>query len=111
MSQVSNLCMVVANLINLKERAIVKGIKLSIRIDSDMTKVLIALNKAPRNTYVDNKQLAKDTGLSPDDLNDAVELLVNKGLVEWLQGLGTAPFKFECAQLTALGRATIKQKL
>jgi hypothetical protein len=83
--------------------------KLTITIDDEM-KVFIALKKADRNAWVTNKQWRKDTELSPEHLNDAVELLESKGLVEWLQSLSkcTAPFKFDCAQLTALGRSRIK---
>jgi DNA-binding MarR family transcriptional regulator len=76
-----------------------------------MKKVLIALNKAKRDTFIKNEQLEKDTGLSIDDLNDAVELLEKKSLVEWLQCYGTMPFKFDSVQLTALGRSMIKQEL
>ena len=83
---------------------------MTITIDTEM-KILTALKKANGNAWVTNKQLQKDTELSPEDLNDAVGLLESKGLVELLQSLsfGTAPFKFYCVQLTALGRSRIKQ--
>ncbi len=74
-----------------------------------MTKVLQALYKEERKAWVKNKQLEKDTGLSPDDLNDAVELLQSKFLVEWLKSSSTAPFKFDFVQLTALGRIRLKK--
>ena len=85
---------------------------MTIRIDTEM-KILTALKKANGNAWVTNKQLQKDTELSPEDLNDAVGLLESMGLVELLQSLsfGTSPFKFHCVQLTALGRSRIKQLL
>jgi len=76
-----------------------------------MKKVLIALNKANRKTWVDNMQLEQETELSIEDLNSAVEVLESKGLVKCLQSLDTAPYKFKSAKLTSLGRSTIKQGL
>jgi len=35
------------------------------------------------NVYVDAEQLSKATGLTPYQLNDAVDLLHSSGLVDW----------------------------
>ncbi len=44
------------------------------------------------------------TGLNPNELNDAVELLVKYGYLEWLRTMGTAPYHFRDVALTAEGR-------
>ena len=84
---------------------------MSIPIDDDMKKVLIALNEANRNSWIDNKQLEQKAELSVENLNNAVELLESKCLVKSLQILGTAPYKFKSVKLTASGRSMIKQGL
>ena len=84
---------------------------MSILLDDDMKKVLIVLNEANRNIWIDNKQLEQKTELSVENLNDTVELLESKGLVKSLQILGTAPYKFKSVQLTALGKSRLKQGL
>jgi hypothetical protein len=79
-------------------------------IKKDMETVLSVLAKAKRDemgeAWVDAPQLQKDSNLSPANLNDAIELLVENGLVKWRQYLGTAPFKFAQATITARGRAS-----
>ena len=84
---------------------------MSILLDDDMKKVLIALNEANRDAWIDNKQLEQRTELSIENLNGAVELLESKCLVKSLQILGTAPYKFKSVKLTASGRSMIKQGL
>ena len=53
---------------------------------------------------VNAKQLADLTGLTPERLNDAVELLERNGYVELLRTLGSAPFSFKFATATPMGR-------
>ena len=83
---------------------------LSIR--ENMRTVLEALAKAQRDpvgdAWVPPAQLQKDTGLSPADLNDAVEILVGNGLVQWRQYMGTAPYKFAQATITPHGRLSLQ---
>ena len=77
-----------------------------------MKKVLEVLAKAKRDkmgeAWVSAAQLQKVTGLSPADLNDAVDILVGNGLVKWLQHLGTAPYKFGLAAITPRGRLSLQ---
>lgn len=81
-------------------------------IKENMKKVLEALAKAKRDeggeAWVSAAQLQKDIGLSPADLNDAVEILIGEGLVKWLQCLGTAPYKFAQVTITARGRLSLQ---
>jgi hypothetical protein len=83
---------------------------LSIR--ENMRTVLEALAKAKRDpvgdAWVPAAQLQKDTGLSPADLNDAVEILVGNGLVKWLQSMGTAPYRFNQVTITSHGRLSLQ---
>ena len=81
-------------------------------IKENMKKVLDALAKAKRDemgsAYVNGAWLQKETGLSPADINDAVEILQQQGLIEWMQWMGTAPFVFGQIQITAKGRYSIQ---
>jgi hypothetical protein len=74
------------------------------QIDEDATALLEVLAKAPRDTYVDGSQLQQSTGLDPSRINDAMAILVDSGLAEWLQVMGTAPFDFGDATITPRGR-------
>jgi len=56
------------------------------------------------DAWVSGEQLQGLTGLSPSEINNAVSILRDKGLVEWRQYLGTAPFKFGHVSITARGR-------
>jgi DNA-binding GntR family transcriptional regulator len=81
-------------------------------IKENIKKVLEALAKSKRDemgeAWVSAAQLQKDTGLSPADLNDAVEILVSDGLVKWRRYLGTAPYKFAQATITPRGRLSLQ---
>jgi len=48
--------------------------------------------------------ILKATGLKPVQINDAIELLHNSGLVDWLVTFGTAPYNFYSVQITAQGK-------
>jgi hypothetical protein len=49
-------------------------------------------------------QLKELTGLTPERLNDAMELLERNGYVELLRTLGSNPFSFKFATATPMGR-------
>jgi DNA-binding MarR family transcriptional regulator len=66
--------------------------------------VLQALAEQPRDQWIDAKKIAEVTGLSPSELNDAITILVDAGLAEWLRVMGTAPFNFRSAWITPRGR-------
>lgn len=50
------------------------------------------------------------TGLSPADINDAVEIAENRGYVQVIRFLGTAPFNFGQVTITAEGRLYLESK-
>src|SRR5689334_18625281 len=74
------------------------------QIDRDAFTLLAALSSEPRDSYVSGTQLADKTGLPPDRINDAMSMLVDAGLAEWLQVFGTAPYDFGDAMITGRGR-------
>jgi hypothetical protein len=49
--------------------------------------------------------IAAIAGLGPRAVNDAIELLKSRGLVETFWGIATGPYNFMNVQLTAEGRA------
>ncbi len=54
--------------------------------------------------WASGQELQNATELSPNDINDAVILLKDGGIVELEKQLGTAPFRFHAVTLTARGR-------
>lgn len=73
-------------------------------IDRDARVILAVLAARPRDEFVPAKEIADETRLSPDRVNDAVALLVESGYAEWIQVMGTAPFDFGDAYITSRGR-------
>lgn len=55
-------------------------------------------------SYVSGATLTEKTGLDAGRINDAMSVLVDAGLAEWLQVMGTAPYDFGEATITARGR-------
>lgn len=49
------------------------------------------------------------TGLSPPEINDAVTILVESGLAEWHQTLGTTPYHFSGVSITPRGRFELER--
>ncbi len=67
-------------------------------------KILSLLARRPRDNWMTGEEVSIETGLSPEDVNDAVTLLSESGNVEWIRTLGTAPYAFRDLRLTARGR-------
>ncbi|CBE68765.1 protein of unknown function [Candidatus Methylomirabilis oxygeniifera] len=74
------------------------------QIEEDAGLLLGALAEEPRDSYVSGGHLQQKTGLDPGRINDAIAILVDSGLAEWLQVMGTAPFDFGKAAITPRGR-------
>src|SRR6266550_7331169 len=74
------------------------------QIDQDARRILSVLATKPRDEFVAAGDLAKETGLDPGRIDDAVALLVDAGYTEWIQTFGTAPFNFAEAYITSRGR-------
>ena len=81
------------------------------QIDQDAITLLDALASEPRDSYVSGSQLSEKTGLEPGRINDAVSILVDSGLAEWLQVMGTAPYDFGEAMITARGRYELQRAM
>jgi len=77
-------------------------------IQNNANRILKALAKQPRqegvNAELTGAELAHATQLTPNEINDAVSVLREAGLVEWLQTLGTGPYDFNSVWITARGR-------
>jgi hypothetical protein len=77
-------------------------------MDSNAFKVLDALASVDRDEMgyaeIDGHTISDVTELTPADINDAVTLLVQAGLAEWSQLLGTAPYEFATVTITPRGR-------
>lgn len=56
------------------------------------------------NAEFSGRDLAEVSNLSPNEINDSITVLVESGLVEWLQTLGTGPYDFNVVWITARGR-------
>jgi hypothetical protein len=60
--------------------------------------------------YVKAEEIQQKLQINPLKINQAVELLQSKGLVEWLQTMGTAPYTFAFVKLTARGEYEFQRK-
>jgi DNA-binding MarR family transcriptional regulator len=82
-------------------------------IIENANRVLEALSRMERpndrDQYTEASELAGLTELTPSDLNDAVTLLEESGLIEWIRYLGTAPYKFAQVMITPRGRYEIEK--
>jgi hypothetical protein len=78
---------------------------MSNKIVDNASKVLVALfeNNPEQNLQFDGNEIAKLTGLSAIDINDAIEFLDDRGLIERLNYMGTAPFYFGQVSLNSRG--------
>mgnify|MGYP006910750972 CR=1 FL=1 len=54
--------------------------------------------------WTTGKEIQDGTDMIPADINDAIEIAENRGFLEVLKTLGTAPFKFHSVTITAEGR-------
>lgn len=79
------------------------------QIDEDALTLLAALASEPRDSYVSAAELAAKTALDAGRINDAMSILVDAGLAEWLQVMGTAPYDFGEATITSRGRYELQR--
>lgn len=84
------------------------------RIEETILQVLKALAGALREStgeaWMTGNKLQKVTNLTPIEINDAITILEEQGYVELLKGMGSAPFKFFQATLTAKGRLELERR-
>lgn len=77
--------------------------------------VLKALYEIPREKSdryeIGGPRIAELTNLSPEEINDAVEILEMNGYVEWLRYSGTVPYIFGSVNITAAGRFEYERAL
>jgi len=59
--------------------------------------------------WVSGTQLHESSDLSSSEINDAIVILRERGLVEWRQYLGTAPYRFGVVTITPRGRYELQQ--
>jgi len=61
-------------------------------------------SKVSNQFEIDGNRLHKLTELTPEQINDAVSILISSAFVEWLQELGTAPYDFSSVWITPRGK-------
>ncbi|PIQ48052.1 MAG: hypothetical protein COW03_11650 [Cytophagales bacterium CG12_big_fil_rev_8_21_14_0_65_40_12] len=83
-------------------------------IEENATNLLIALynkeNEAGRRAY-EGHEVSSLIELTPDDINDAVEFLADRDLIERLNWMGTHPYMFGQIELNAKGRHIYQELL
>lgn len=83
-------------------------------IEENISIILRLLADLPRGEGVDSSisgiELTDQLELSVNDINDAVEVSVDAGLVQWLQTLGTGPYNFREVRITPKGRYEIDRQ-
>ena len=73
-------------------------------IAENAARILAFLAQGPTGAYVDGPAIAAGTNLPPEEINDAVTVLVEDGHAEWQQFYGTNPYSFGIVGVTARGR-------
>jgi hypothetical protein len=74
-------------------------------IELNAGKVILALaESAATDEYLEGGDLAMPTKLEPEELNDAVDFLSERELVERINFIGTAPYRFGGIKLTSRGK-------
>lgn len=77
-------------------------------IEEDASRIIESLVGTPRDDLgratMNGDQIHEATGLEPPQINDAISVLEESGYLELLNFMGTAPYMFGEATLTARGR-------
>ena len=60
--------------------------------------------KVSNQFSINGKRVQELTGLTPDEINDAVSVLIDTAYVEWLKELGSVTFDFGCVWITPRGK-------
>jgi hypothetical protein len=88
---------------------------MSSSIHQDTYTILRALAQLPRSEGQEpsssGPELTGSTGLPANQINDAVTVLVDSGLAEWLKTLGTGPYNFRDVWITPRGRYEFQRTL
>ncbi len=78
-------------------------------LEKSISEVLSCLAGVQRDDtgygWATGDMIANATGMSSDDINDAVSLLVQSGHARWLAGIGSLPWRFVLVAMTPQGRA------
>jgi len=73
-------------------------------IEKNVNLILHALGKKRRtDAYFTGIELAKQTNLQPNEINNAIDLLADHRLVEVLEAYGMAPYHFQFVTITSRG--------
>ena len=73
-------------------------------LEGNMKKVLATMISEGEDEDFNGTRLQELTGLTSQEINDAIELLAESGAIEVVKLLGTAPYHFGVASVTARGR-------
>lgn len=79
-------------------------------IDMKAKKVLEALSESPKGEFAKGEEIHKKTGLTPDDINEAVKALEKSLLIEIpsvFQRL--SPYDFHAVEITDFGRQVLEK--
>ncbi len=86
---------------------------MSTTIEHHATVILRAMAEQPREIAdfpnLSGDDLSKLTGLNPDQINDAVSILVHAGYAKWYKTMGTAPYDFRALSITPQGRLALEK--
>jgi hypothetical protein len=77
-------------------------------VSENAGKLLEYLYSNRRDSY-EGEILVEGTGLTADEVNDAVEWLAEQRLVKVMKALGTRPFEFLFIEMTARGRHAVEK--
>jgi len=78
-------------------------------IENDASLILTCLYPHGTNEYFDGNEVAKETSLSPAQINDAIEILESNGYVQLRKWMRTTPYRFGNVSITSHGRYAVEK--
>ena len=83
---------------------------MTMSIQNNSTKILHFLNSKGTGYYCRGQEIESNTGLTPDEINDAIKILESNGYVELSKVLGGTPYRFFEAAVTVYGKLELEER-
>jgi hypothetical protein len=68
-----------------------------------------SMNKNQRGYWIAGASIQEKTGLSPEQINDAIDLAEVRGYIDYTEFMGGQPFNFEISDLTVKGKIFLEK--
>src|SRR3989344_615548 len=83
---------------------------MTVGIKENALRIMDFLFATQENEYLSGSAITNYTGLPPQDVNRAMELLTARYVVDCQKAFGTAPYKFYTVRLTGTGHLEVERR-